>query len=818
MRQALLALATLLSHWRRHKINFAALVIGLALSTALWSGVQALNQQARQSYDQAAKLLGDSARSIVSPQGLFPQALYIKLRLAGWQVSPVLEGALRIGGSSLRLVGVEPLTLPRDGVARLGESRQFDGFLKSPGRAYAAPQTLVDLGVIEGASAVSDRGRALPPLYAREGVPPGTVLVDIGVAQTLLDRPKLLSRLLLVEPREADTPSLAAITQDALRLVEPREEPNLSRLTESFHLNLTAFGVLAFVVGLFIVHAACGLAFEQRLTMVRTMRAVGLSARSLTLALFIELVMLIIVAGGAGMLCGYALAAALLPNVATSLEGLYGAHVSGRLTLEPSWWAAGFGMTALGALTAAASGLVKTLRLPVLAPAQPFAWREAHRRYLRLQAGLAVCGFAIAAGSYVFGHGLASGFAVIAGALLGAALGLPLLLDIGLGLGEAATRGPVAHWFWADSRQQLPGLSLALMALLLALATNVGVGSMVEGFRRTFSVWLEERLTPEIYFEAATDADARQIEAWLAGRKEVTAVLPVWRAKTTLTDWPVDVIGLRAHETYRAHFPLLAAQEEVWDMVQRGEAVLVSEQLARKLGLAVGAVLDIPTEHGNWRAHVAGVYPDYGNPRGQLRIDSDALAERWPTAPRLNYSLRVNAEDAPQLIDALRAEFGAKLARVMDQAMVKELSSNVFERTFAVTAALNILTLIVAAIALMTSLLTLGAMRLSQLAPLWALGVQRRRLMALDLLRVLMLAGATGLIALPLGLFMAWSLVAIVNVEAFGWRLPFFFAPAHLLQIIAAALIAAIFSATIPLLRLARATPAELLKVFANER
>ncbi len=49
-------------------------------------------------------------------------------------------------------------------------------------------------------------------------------------------------------------------------------------------------------------------------------------------------------------------------------------------------------------------------------------------------------------------------------------------------------------WFWADSRQQLSGLSLALMALLLALAVNVGVGTMVETFSRTFVIWLDGRL------------------------------------------------------------------------------------------------------------------------------------------------------------------------------------------------------------------------------------------------------------------------------------------------------------------------------------
>jgi len=62
---------------------------------------------------------------------------------------------------------------------------------------------------------------------------------------------------------------------------------------------------------------------------------------------------------------------------------------------------------------------------------------------------------------------------------LGAALLLPTMLELVLHFGQRFAQRPLATWFWADSRQQLSGLSLALMALLLALAVNVGVGTMV---------------------------------------------------------------------------------------------------------------------------------------------------------------------------------------------------------------------------------------------------------------------------------------------------------------------------------------------------
>ena len=143
------------------------------------------------------------------------------------------------------------------------------------------------------------------------------MIVDIGVAQTLLDRPGRLSRLML-ETKGAQP--LASVVGDALRLVEADEGSDLERLTGSFHLNLTAFGLLSFLVGLFIVHASFGLAFKQRLPTIRTLRAVGVSSRALIAAMACEVFTLAALAGGAGVAIGYVIAQALLPNVRRILK------------------------------------------------------------------------------------------------------------------------------------------------------------------------------------------------------------------------------------------------------------------------------------------------------------------------------------------------------------------------------------------------------------------------------------------------------------------------------------------------------------------
>ena len=803
MNAALLVLRALFSHWRRRPVELATLLVGLAVATALWSGVQALNAQARDSYDRAAAVLGGGVLSTITALDGQPFALedYVALRRAGWAVSPVLEGEVRVDDTRLRVIGIEPLTLPpgAEGL-RIGEgAERLTDFLTPPNLTLAPPGTILD-----------DRFPALEPA---PDLPPGTVLVDISVAERLLDAPGQVSRLLLPEAR-----GLPAPLDTRLQVRGPDRDGDLERLTDSFHLNLTAFGFLSFVVGLFIVYSAIGLAFEQRKPMLRTLRAVGVSARLMTAVLVAELVALALIAGLVGVLAGYAIAAALLPDVAATLRGLYGAGVAGSLNLDASWWVAGVAISVAGALAAAGTSLWRAFHLPLLASAQPQAWLGAQRRGLKFQIVGATLFTAAALAALILGDGLAAGFVVMGGVLIAAALALPSLLAAILALGARLARDPLPQWLWADARQQLSGLSLALMALMLALAVNVGVGTMVDSFRQTFLGWLDQRLAAEIYVTGTDEAQARAIAAWLETRPEVGAVLPITSAETRVRDWPVEVYGFRDHPTYRHNWPLLAEAPDAWDAVAAARAALVSEQMARRMDLALGDLVEVPTPDGTWPLEVAAIYSDYGNPSGQMMVAVDAFDARWPDAERRRMAARVAPDAVEPLMSNLSTTFALEGDAMIDQASLKTFSREVFEKTFTVTLALNTLTLAVAGIALLTSLLTLSNLRLAQLAPLWAMGLTRVQLAQIEIGKALILAALTALAALPLGLAVAWILTAVINVQAFGWKLPVFLFPGQWAALLLLALLTAFVAALWPAWRLRRASPVSLLRSFSNER
>ena len=781
-------LRALLSYWWRSPLQLFTFLMGLALATGLWSGVQAINSEARASYDAAAATLGEGQFDQLVPRtgDRIPQSVYVDLRRAGWLVSPVLDVTYK----GVRFVGIDPLTTP----TQMSFSSDV-GF------------SLEDTDLILGNAKVASVLEGFVDVTIDKSIPPGIAIADIGVVQRLFKRNDL-SRLMVLPEQPIRRPDLVKIAPELV--MQPSQQiADVAALTDSFHLNLTAFGFLSFAVGLFIVHSTIGLAFEQRRGMIRTLRSLGVPLSNLLSLIIVEMGLLVLVGAVLGILMGYTIAAMLLPDVAATVEGLYGARVSGTLSLRPEWWLSGIGLAFLGAGMALAVRIWQIMQMPLLSAVQPRAWAIANAKRIR---GIAILGMILLGFSgllALIGAGLGQAFALIGFLLIGSALVLPWL-TIKL-LDFAPGKGVVTSWFWADTRQQMPGLSLALIALLLAVSANIGVSTMVSSFRVTFVSFLDQRLAPELFVRVEEEKTASALEKYLLERE--LEVLPLLTVERPVVGQPAKLYGVRVGRTYRESWQFLGADPDVWDQVSKGEAVIVNEQLARRNDLWVSDEVDIAP---GLNLPIAAVVGDYGNPQGQVVMGELLFRKLYPNAVATSFGIRTT--DTANLRKAIQADLEVPDSGIINQASIKSMSLEVFERTFAVTAALNILTLGVAGFAMLMSLLTLAGMRTPQLAPVWALGLTRTRLGVLELARALGLSIIVFICAVPLGLALAWALLNFVNVEAFGWQLPMFFFPADYAFLGGLAILATLIAAAWPAIQMVRKPPAALLKVFSNER
>ena len=683
-------LRALLSYWWRSPLQLFTFLMGLALATGLWSGVQAINSEARASYDAAAATLGEGQFDQLVPRtgDRIPQSVYVDLRRAGWLVSPVLDVTFK----GVRFVAIDPLTTP----TQMSFSSDV-GF------------SLEDTDLILGNAKVASVLEGFVDVTIDKSIPPGIAIADIGVVQRLFKRNDL-SRLMVLPEQPIRRPDLVKIAPELV--MQPSQQiADVAALTDSFHLNLTAFGFLSFAVGLFIVHSTIGLAFEQRRGMIRTLRSLGVPLSNLLSLIIVEMGLLVLVGAVLGILMGYTIAAMLLPDVAATVEGLYGARVSGTLSLRPEWWLSGIGLAFLGAGMALAVRIWQIMQMPLLSAVQPRAWAIANAKRIR---GIAILGMILLGFSgllALIGTGLGQAFALIGFLLIGSALVLPWL-TIKL-LDFAPGKGVVTSWFWADTRQQMPGLSLALIALLLAVSANIGVSTMVSSFRVTFVSFLDQRLAPELFVRVEEEKTASALEKYLLERE--LEVLPLLTVERTVVGQPAKLYGVRVGRTYRESWQFLGADPDVWDQVSKGEAVIVNEQLARRNDLWVSDEVDIAP---GLNLPIAAVVGDYGNPQGQVVMGELLFRKLYPNAVATSFGIRTT--DTANLRKAIQSDLEVPDSGIINQASIKSMSLEVFERTFAVTAALNILTLGVAGFAMLMSLLTLAGMRTPQLAPVWA--------------------------------------------------------------------------------------------------
>jgi putative ABC transport system permease protein len=777
-------LHTLLSHYRHHPLQTLFLLTGLITGVALWVAVQVINTHARSSYQQATELLGAQATHWIRPagdSGIEPE-LYIELRRAGFrQLYPVLEEQLTTRDRQpLNLIATDLLALPIDSAGAFNATANWSELMQPPFRAWY-PQSLADaLDIQPGEQLALASGILLPAAVIQTQAQQGQrVFMDIGAAMTVLGRSRF-SYLAVSGLTPVEEAALSSALPAQWQLVTNQQSLDLSELTESLHSNLTAMSLLSFAVGLFIVFNAVRFSLNARSTTLATLQELGVSVRLLSTAIAFETLLLSIIGAAAGIALGYLLGQQLLPAVATSVQNLYGAVIDHRLLLQPLTILKAWGMTLAGLVFALGWPLWKRSQR-ALASQRSISddWLQDRKARLTLALGALVL-LALALLLYPNMDSVAQGFTLLALLLFAAAWLLPLLLAAVLTALQMVIPEQAWRWRWAvtDGWTQLPVLRTALMALLLALTANFGVDTLVGSFRTALENWLDQRIAADIYINSENlQSDSILQSSLIRDHHQRIGVDLRWGQR------PTQVYGLDTRAPDSLQLPL-AMRTEALAAWYRNEAgvVLANEQLHHLAGIDAGDQVTLTTPSGPRKFTVAGFFYDYGNPFYRFYLPYDIVERLWPDAGNRGLALWFGHSTPAGGADISRStrtaieqkllQAGAQAGEWIYRDDILQVSIEIFDRTFAITAAMSTLTLIVAAIALLASLLSIHQQRLPEYAHWRAMGVRRREWLFIVLLPLAICILLTWLLSLPLGTLLAWLLIHDLNVLSFGWTMP----------------------------------------------
>jgi putative ABC transport system permease protein len=257
----------------------------------------------------------------------------------------------------------------------------------------------------------------------------------------------------------------------------------------------------------------------------------------------------------------------------------------------------------------------------------------------------------------------------------------------------------------------------------------------------------------------------------------------------------------------------LSAQE-IWAAMEDG-AVTVSEPYANLVGLPRrGGTVTLYSSEGLREFPVAGIYYDYVTSGGTISLSLDTYRRLWGDEALTALAIRLApGTDA----DALARGLGDALAPIQrlfvrpNQALRDE-ALVIFDRTFAITGALQLLATIVAFIGVLSALLSLLLEKQREVGILRAVGLTTRQLWRLVMLETGLMGAVAGLLAMPTGLALSLILIYIINRRSFGWTLQMQVEAAPFLTALAVAVVAALLAGIYPARKMGKILTAEALR------
>jgi putative ABC transport system permease protein len=798
-----------------------------------------------------------------APAKVGPGDCDITFEVAGELRPATVVGLLRPGGGSVgRPATAEsgrPATAETGGPAGPEDGRTDTtggGAIRKPAAAEGAPgglsaRALEGLVLADIATAQEMTGRLgrldridliLPACVARSGDRPEQVVgdrpgkgIENGQGCAAIERIRaLLPPGAQLQPVEARTGTV-------------------EEMTAAFRLNLAALSLLALVVGMFLIYNTMTFSVVQRRPLFGTLRCLGVTRREVFVLVSVEALAVGALGAALGAGLGVLLGQGAVRMVTQTINDLY------------------FVVTVRG-VQIPASSLAKGALLGVVATlltAAPPAWEAAsvppraalERAGLERKAQRAVA-WAALGGALLLASGaglllLPSGdlvvsflgtFAVIVGFAALAPLVTRLLMDLAAPLLGRAW-GILGRMAPRDVVNALSRTSVAVAALMVAVSVTIGVSLMVNSFRHTVIAWLDQTLQGDIYISAPT-LTATQSSAPLDPR--VVAAVQSWPGiervdvlRSAEVDSPYGPVHVAAanNPTLGEERVFLAAAgtpAEIDAALENG-AVLVSEPFANRIGLLEGFVvgasapksalkralqtdsaleralqtgITLQTASGAQQFPVAGIYYDYTSSQGTVLMSLETYRRAWRDETLTAMAARLRpGEDA----DGIARALGEALAPV--QRLVvrpnRELRADVlevFDRTFAITGALQLLATLVAFIGVLSALLSLQLERQRELGILRAVGLTARELWGLVMVETGLMGSVSGLLAMPTGFILALILIYIINRRSFGWTLQMQVEAGPFVQALVVAVAAALLAGIYPAWRMGRMAAAEALR------
>ena len=773
----------------QNRVRAAMAVLAIALGVALGYAVQLINQAAVGELVQGVRTLsGDADLEVRGPRAGFDEALYPRIaQLAEVAAaSPVVEVDAKLAGRDdvLRIVGIDAFRAGFIQPALIATAGDRLDTLR-PDALFLSPAAMRGLAVKPGDAlrvqvALDDvpllvAGELSGAANARFGV------IDIAGAQVAFDRLGRLSRIdlrlrpgidvaLFAEKLRASLPPGVAVLRPEMSIAAS------ASLSRSYRVNLDVLALVALFTGGLLVFSTQAHSVVRRRAQFALLRVLGVTRRRLVALIVAEGAVVGVAGSLLGLALGFALAQIAVRWVGADLGSGYFRGVAPAVALDPVAIGVFFSLGVAAAVLGSLAPALENARTP---PAQALKAGDEERALARLRPvspGLAIVAAGAAATALPPVAGLPLfGYAAIALLLLGTLMLMPRVAVLALSL-LPRPRGPAAQLAIAQLRGAPGQVSLSLAAIVASVSLTVSMVIMVGSFRDSLDNWLERILPADIYFRAASGGDTAYLSA---DAQAMIAALPGVKRAEFLREQPLMLdpslprIVLQARTVDPANpartLPLIGTPLAV--AAGAPPPVWVTEASVDLYGFTPGKVIELPIAGKMERVTVAGVWRDYGRQQGAITMDRARYIGLTGDRTVTNGAVWLaEGFDGPAVQASIRSGIpGGERLEIATPGEIRGASLRAFDRTFAVTYALELAAVAIGLVGLSSSFGALVLARRREFGVLRHLGMTRRQIGAMLATEGLAVSGIGLAVGLVLGFAISLILIHVVNRQSFHW-------------------------------------------------
>ena len=797
--------------FRRNALLSFVTLTAIALAVALLSAIELANAAAVGAFDAAGARLNERVNvQIVGSGAPFSERTIGKINaLAGVEsVLPITDDVMVLEDANgteevVHVSGVDLLArLPGDAEWRIERAGAF-----SPAGSPPVPGALLGAAIISQRLATRFHLSIDRPLVASIGgrhvrlpiagiiadsrtrIDSSTVFLDIATAQTLFGKIGKLDRIdLIVDPRlrAATIVRLAGLVPPGTEAIEAQDRAATMRsLRDAFSRDVRGLAFIALLVAALLVTNAGVIGVVQRRPEIGTLRALGASRGQIFRTFVAEGAIF----GACGSLFGVIAGASLAGTAARLLGGVVSNVNADPFVLLQAW---GTGV-ALAVIAAAIPAIAAARTPPALAMRSNGLERASvgWDRALALGGAILACvALALALSRSVFLGSIAA-FVLIAAVSVCVPFGIAL---VSRAFTHASGRASAEARLAAANLGSVPGrIGIAVGSLTIAIALSASVAIVIASFQSTMTAWANATLRSDFVLRAAPGT---QLPAALLARlHRLSSVLEIDSKRSFDLPYRGSVVRVDALD-YRANADAIRVIVGGAPVLlrQRGEAI-VSERFAARYDTRVGSSLRLHTPRGAVGVRVGAIATNYESPIGVITLD-------------FTTDTRIFGAHAPTAV-AVRLTPGAdtvavrtQLARAagsdpMQIEATGELRSNVvklFSGTFAVSAALGVVAIVIAILGVSSTLYALVAERRVEIGLLRVLGLRAQSVRRMVLYEAALIGSFGAILGIALGLVLALVVLFAIDRPLLGWTVELH-VPIAVLALVAAVVIVAALAA-----------------------